>query len=98
MDELSAEALAALRGKPTIYHCISRVVNRDFVLGEEEKEHFVHLMRLCERFCRVRVLSFVVMSNHFHLLLEVPARPEQKKPPRRCGEGSAAACPISPPT
>ena len=78
MDELSAEALAALRGKPTIYHCISRVVNRDFVLGEEEKEHFVHLMRLYERFCRVRVLSFVVMSNHFHLLLEVPARPEQR--------------------
>jgi hypothetical protein len=78
MDELSAEALAALRGKPAIYHCVTRVVNREFVLGEEEKEHFVSLMRLYERFCRVRVLTFVVMSNHFHLLLEVPARPEER--------------------
>ena len=40
MDELSAEALAALRGKPAIYHCISRVIERKFVFGEEEKEHF----------------------------------------------------------
>ena len=78
MDELSAEALVALRGKPAIYHCISRVINREFVLGEEEREYFVSLMRLYERFCRVRVLTFVVMSNHFHILLEVPARPEKK--------------------
>ncbi len=47
-------------------------------LGKEGREHFVWLMRLYERFCRVRVLSFVVMSNHFHLLLEVPAQPEKK--------------------
>jgi len=75
-DELTAEALLALKGKPAIYHCVSRVVNRDKVLGPEEKEQFVRLMRMYERFCRVRVLSFAVMSNHFHLLLEVPARPE----------------------
>jgi REP element-mobilizing transposase RayT len=74
--ELSAEDLLALRGKPALYHCISRVVNRDKVLGPEEKERFVQLLRLYERFCRVHVLAFCVMSNHFHLLLEVPARPE----------------------
>ena len=73
---MSAEALEALRGKPAIYHVISRVVNREFVLGREEKEEFVRLMRLYERFCGVRVLTFCVMSNHFHILLEVPARPE----------------------
>ena len=78
LDELRAEALVALRGKPAIYHCISRVVNREKVLMSEEKEQFVHLMRLYERFCRVRVLSFVVMSNHFHILLEVPARPAER--------------------
>jgi REP element-mobilizing transposase RayT len=74
-DEESAKALAALRGKPALYHCISRIVDRRFVLGTPEKEHFVRLMRLYERFCKVRVLSFCVMSNHFHLLLEVPERP-----------------------
>ena len=68
--------LGGLRGKPAIYHCVSRIVNRDFVLGREEKEKFVGLMRVYARFCQVRVLTFCVMSNHFHILLEVPAAPE----------------------
>ena len=58
------------------YHCVSRVVNRDFVFGEAEKETFVRLMRLYERFCGVRVVTFCVMSNHFHLLVGVPKKPE----------------------
>jgi REP element-mobilizing transposase RayT len=52
------------------------VVNREKVLQRAEKEEFVRLMRLYERFCGVRVLTFCVMSNHFHLLVEVPPRPE----------------------
>jgi putative transposase len=76
--ELDAEALAALRGKPAIYHCVSRVVNRERVLGPTEKEHFVKLMRLYERFSQVRVLTFCVMSNHFHILVEIPAAPEDR--------------------
>ena len=60
-----------------IYHCVSRVVDRRFVLGKEEKEQFVRMMRLYEEFCGVRVLTYCVMSNHFHLLLEVPQRPEE---------------------
>ena len=71
-----AAALAALEGKPAIYHCVSRVVNREFVLKREEKEKFVQLMRRYEAFSQVQVLTFCVMSNHFHILLEVPAGPE----------------------
>ena len=71
-----AALLAGLRGKPAIYHCVSRVVNRDFVLKREEREKFVGLMRVYERFCQVQVLTFCVMSNHFHILVEVPAAPE----------------------
>ena len=59
------------------YHCMSRVVNRDFVFGPEEREHFVRLLREYERFCGVRVLTYCILSNHFHLLVEVPARPTQ---------------------
>ncbi|MBN8247457.1 MAG: transposase [Verrucomicrobia bacterium] len=59
------------------YHCVSRVVNRDFVFGEQEREHFVRLLREYERFCGVRVLTYCVLANHFHLLVEVPARPVQ---------------------
>ena len=59
------------------YHCMSRVVNRDFVFGPQEREYFVRLLREYERFCGVRVLTYCILSNHFHLLVEVPARPEQ---------------------
>ena len=58
------------------YHCISRVVDRRFIFEDHEKEHFVRLLREYERFCRVRVLTFCIMSNHFHVLVEVPKRPE----------------------
>jgi len=62
--------------KPAIYHCISRIVGRGFVLEVDEREHFRMLMRMCEQFTGCRVLSYCVMSNHFHLLLEVPPMPE----------------------
>ncbi|WP_050029795.1 transposase [Verrucomicrobium sp. BvORR034] len=58
------------------YHCVSRVVDRRFVFEKEEKRRFVELMRFYERFCQVRVVTFCVMSNHFHILLEVPQRPQ----------------------
>ena len=57
------------------YHCLSRVVDRQFVFGEIEKEQFVELMREYEAFCGVRVVTYCVMSNHFHVLVEVPKRP-----------------------
>lgn len=59
------------------YHCLSRVVDRRFIFEAGEKEHFVALLRECEAFCEVRVLTYCVMSNHFHLLVEVPRRPER---------------------
>jgi REP element-mobilizing transposase RayT len=52
------------------------VVNRDFVLGEVEREQFVGLMRLYERLYGLEVITFCIMSNHFHILVEVPRRPE----------------------
>ncbi|MGJ8673470.1 transposase [Rubritalea sp.] len=60
------------------YHIISRVVDRQFVLQRQEKEEFVRLMRLYEKFCGVRVLTYCVMTNHFHILLEVPPKPEEE--------------------
>jgi putative transposase len=58
--------------KPVIYHCISRVVDRRFVFTERECEAFRMFMRMYENFSGCRVLSYCIMSNHFHLLLEVP--------------------------
>ncbi len=58
------------------YHCISRIVEKRFALGEDEKRDFLRLMRIYERLCQVRVLSYCLMDNHFHLLVEVPVRPD----------------------
>jgi REP element-mobilizing transposase RayT len=58
------------------YHCVSRVVNREFVFGDAEKEQFVRFMRMYERLCGVRVVTYCVMSNHFHVLVGVPKKPE----------------------
>ena len=72
--------MARLKADPqsptAFYHCISRVVDRRFIFGDVERDHFVTLMRLYEAFCGVHVLTYAVMSNHFHILVEAPRRPD----------------------
>ena len=72
----TARLKAPLDRPAAVYHCVSRVVDRRFVFDVAEKERFVALMRECERFSRVRVLTYCVMANHFHILVEVPKRPD----------------------
>jgi putative transposase len=59
------------------FHCTSRVVSGEYVFRDEERDEFVRLVREYAGFCGVRVLNYTILSNHFHLLLEVPPRPEQ---------------------
>jgi len=47
-------------------------LDRAFKFGGAERDEFVKIMRLCEEFSGVRVLGYVILSNHWHLLLEVP--------------------------
>lgn len=56
------------------YHAISRVAGGDLLFGDVEKEAFRKLMRRLEKFCCVEVQNYVVMGNHFHILLRVPER------------------------
>ncbi len=56
----------------SFYHCMSRVIERRFIFKEDEKEYFVRIMRRLAAFSGVRILTYSLMSNHFHLLLEVP--------------------------
>src|ERR1700759_1624470 len=69
----------------SFYHCVSRVVDRRFIFrtaghGSPEAESFVLLMRRLEAFSGVRVLTYTLMSNHFHLLCEVPPAQELSEP------------------
>lgn len=62
------------------YHCVSRIVDRRFVLEVLERQKFRQFLREYAAFCGVRVLTWCVLSNHFHLLLEVPRKPDEPPP------------------
>jgi REP element-mobilizing transposase RayT len=62
--------------RPVIYHCITRVVERRLAFEAEDKEQFRTYMRMYENFSGCRVLSYCLMGNHVHILLEVPPLPE----------------------
>ena len=56
------------------HHLMSRVAGGDLLFGDVEKEAFRKIMRRLERFMGMDVLTYVVMGNHFHILLRVPER------------------------
>jgi len=56
------------------YHVMSRVVDRRKVFQAKDKEIFRKILRNQEAFTGVRIVTYCLMSNHFHLLLEVPDR------------------------
>lgn len=67
------------------YHVMSRTAGGEHLFNELEKEAFVGVMRRLERFAGVEVMTYAIMSNHFHLLVRVPNR--QKFLARFEGEG-----------
>jgi putative transposase len=63
----------------TIYHCLSRTVHGEKWLDTHAKDVFCKILHKLSAFCGIRVLTYCVMSNHFHLLLEVPKMDERQK-------------------
>ena len=68
-----------IEGESAVYHCISRIVGGQFLLADEEKEKFRQLIWLQSKFSGVEVITYCVMSNHFHLLIRVPGITELDK-------------------
>ena len=50
---------------------MSRVVDRNFVFEAHEREVFRKILRQVEAFSGLRVVTWTILSNHFHLLVEV---------------------------
>ncbi|MCC5840103.1 MAG: hypothetical protein JJT96_08265 [Opitutales bacterium] len=59
-------------GVTTVHHVVSRVCGQSFLLTDEEKEAFRGLLRRVAGFCGVEVITYALLDNHFHLLVEVP--------------------------
>jgi len=62
------------RHAEAVYHCVSRVVDKRYAFGDAERRKFHSIMRRLEEFCGVQVLTYCLMSNHFHLLVRVPEK------------------------
>lgn len=62
----------------SVYHCMSRIVGGEHLLGAREKEIFRKQLHQLADFCGMQVLTYCVMSNHFHLLVRVPPEAESR--------------------
>ncbi|NJL18861.1 MAG: hypothetical protein HC901_00605 [Bdellovibrionaceae bacterium] len=61
--------------KAAVYHCVTRTVNGEFLFDDQAKEMLRKHLRQAERFCGVEILTFCILSNHFHVLVKVPQLP-----------------------
>jgi putative transposase len=59
-------------GRDAVYHVMTRTVNGELLFKDREKEMLRKMIRQVSDFCGVDVLTYCVMSNHFHVLLRVP--------------------------
>ncbi|MBK8039660.1 MAG: chemotaxis protein CheW [Verrucomicrobiaceae bacterium] len=56
------------------YHAMSRTCSGDLHFDDVEKEALRRLLWKMSEFCGVKVVTYCVMSNHFHVLVDVPWR------------------------
>jgi REP element-mobilizing transposase RayT len=54
------------------YHVISRTCGGEVFFDDVEKEALKRVMARLADFCGVKLLTYAVMGNHFHVLVEVP--------------------------
>jgi putative transposase len=59
-------------GVSAVYHAMSRTVGNAFLFEDREKEVLRKMIWQVADFCGVDVLTYCIMSNHFHVLIRVP--------------------------
>jgi REP element-mobilizing transposase RayT len=64
-----------LTGSVAHYHLLSRTTGGQFLFEDSDKEMFRRIMRRRARFCGIRIVDHIVMTNHFH----IHARVEKKE-------------------
>ena len=59
-----------------IYHVVSRIGGRRFLLDDKEKGILLGMIRRAAAFSGVEVYTYAMMDNHFHLLVRVSGKRE----------------------
>jgi len=59
-------------GEAAVYHCITRTVNGEMLFKDREKEVLRKMLWEVADFSGVEILTYCIMSNHFHVLVYVP--------------------------
>ena len=61
-----------LTGRTFVAHLISRIVGGERLLDDVCKEALTRMLGKQAAFCGMEVITYCVMSNHFHVLVRVP--------------------------
>ncbi|MCZ6673152.1 MAG: transposase [Verrucomicrobia bacterium] len=67
-----------VQGRSAVYHCVTRVVARAMLLDKHAKEVLRKQLHYMAEFCGVEILTYCIMTNHFHVLVRVPKKVEVK--------------------
>jgi putative transposase len=59
-----------------VYHCMTRTVNGQRLFDDRAKEILRKQLWQIADYCGVQILTYAILSNHFHVLLAVPPRAE----------------------
>ncbi|MSU50258.1 MAG: transposase [Opitutus sp.] len=54
------------------YHCVTRTVNGEWLIDDVAKEILRRQVWQVADYCGVQIVTYTIMSNHFHVLLNVP--------------------------
>ena len=56
------------------YHCMSRTVNGEWLFEPVDREVLRKQLWLVADYCGLQVLTYTILSNHFHVLVRVPQK------------------------
>jgi len=61
-----------ISGADAVYHCMTRTVNGEMLFKNREKEMLRKMLWQVADFSGVEILTYCIMTNHFHVLVRVP--------------------------
>ena len=59
-----------------VYHCMTRTVNGEWMFTDVAKEVLRKQLWLVAEFCGLQIVTYQILSNHFHVLVRVPKKTE----------------------